>query len=70
MIKIILHQIWNERRQNGWLFIEFVAVSIFLWLAIDPLFILFSNKYIPEGYSDDNVYYLEFEVNHYCPIKI
>lgn len=63
MIKIILHQIWNERRQNGWLFIEIVAVSIFLWLAIDPLFILFSNKYIPEGYSDDNVYYLEFEVN-------
>lgn len=61
MIKTILHRIWNERRQNGWLFIELVAVSIFLWLAIDPLFILLSNKSIPEGYNDDNVYYLEFE---------
>lgn len=62
MIKTILHQIWNERRQNGWLFLELVAVSVFLWLAIDPLFILYSNKYIPEGYNDDNLYYLEFEV--------
>ncbi len=62
MIKTILHQIWNERRQNGWLFVELVAIAIFLWIAIDPLFILFSNKYIHEGYNDDNVYYLEFEV--------
>ena len=64
MIKTILHQIWNERRQNGWLFVELIAIAIFLWVAIDPLFVLYSNKYIPEGYDDDNVYYLEFEVKN------
>lgn len=60
MIKTILHQIWNERRQNGWLFLELVAVSIFLWLAIDPLFVLISHECIPKGYNSDNVYCLEF----------
>lgn len=61
MIKTILHQIWNERRQNGWLFVELVAIVIFLWIAIDPLFILFSNSNILKGYNDDNVYFLTFE---------
>lgn len=61
MIKIILHRIWNERKQNGWLFIELVVVSIFLWIAIDPLFVLMSHDYIPKGYDYKNVYSLKFE---------
>ena len=51
MIKTILHQIWNERRQNGWLFVELIAIAIFLWVAIDPLFVLYSNKYIDDEQS-------------------
>ena len=61
MIKIILHQIWNERRQNGWLFLELVVVSIFLWIAIDPLFVLLSHDYIPKGYDYKSVYSLSFD---------
>ena len=60
MIKIILHQIWNERRQNGWLFLELVVVSIFLWIAIDPLFVLLSHDYIPKGYDYKSVFLLSF----------
>ena len=67
MIKTILHQIWNERKQNGWLFLELVAVSIFLWLAIDPLFVLISYDNIPKGYNYDNVYYVEFEDRRDAP---
>ncbi len=61
MIKLILHQMWNERRQNGWLFLEIVAVSIFLWLAIDPLFILESRRSIPAGYVADNLYRIKLK---------
>ena len=60
MIKIIIHQIWNERRQNGWLFLELVVVSIFLWIAIDPLFVLLSHDYIPKGYDYKSVFLLSF----------
>ena len=61
MIKMILHRIWNERRQNAWLFIELVVVSIFLWIAIDPLFVLLSHEYIPKGYDYSNIYSLNFK---------
>ena len=50
---------WNERRLNGWLFLELMAVSIFLWLAIDPLFILMSRDRIPPGYRAENLYKVE-----------
>ena len=61
MIKMILHRIWNERRQNACLFIELVVVSIFLWIAIDPLFVLLSHEYIPKGYDYSNIYSLNFK---------
>ena len=59
MIKTILHQMWNERRLNGWLFLELMAVTVFLWLAIDPLFILMSRDRIPPGYRAENLYKVE-----------
>ena len=68
MIKTILHQIWNERRQNGWIFLELVAVTMFLWLAIDPLFVLMSRNNIPRGYNPDNLY--EIVLKQYSPSSI
>ncbi len=61
MITKIIHQIWNERKQNAWLFLELAAVSIFLWLAIDPLFTLVCRNNIPRGYDTENLYYMEKE---------
>lgn len=68
MIKTILHQMWNERRQNGWLFLELVAVSVFLWLAIDPLFVLVSRGNIPQGYNTENLY--RISLNEYIKTNI
>ena len=59
MIKTILHQMWNERHMNGWLFLELMAVTVFLWLSIDPLFILMSRDRIPAGYRAENLYKVE-----------
>lgn len=60
---------WNERRQNGWLFLELVAVTIFLWLAIDPLFILESRRNIPDGYNPENLYIIDIKEYRTTHIK-
>ena len=46
MIKKIICQLWNQRRMNGWIFIELVIVSFFLWTVIDPIYILTADKLI------------------------
>ena len=60
MIIKILHRIWNERRQNMWLFLELIVASLFLWLAIDPLFTLVCRNNLPKGYEVENLYCVEF----------
>ena len=59
MITKILHQIWNERKQNAWLFLELIVASLFLWLAIDPLFTVVCRNNIPKGYEAKRLYSLK-----------
>ena len=61
MIKKVLHQIWNERKQNAWLFLELFVVSLFVWLSIDPIVELVSRNNIPANYDNNNVYTIEFK---------
>ena len=61
MITKIIHQIWNERKQNAWLFLELIFASIFLWLAIDPLFTLVCRNNLPKGYTPEKVYRVKYE---------
>ena len=44
MIKTIFKQIWNQRKMNLWIFLELLAVSVFLWLVLDPVYVLNVNK--------------------------
>ena len=60
MIKKVLHQIWNERKQNAWLFLELFVVSLFVWLSIDPIVDLVSRSNIPQNYDNNNVYRIKF----------
>lgn len=61
MLKTILHQIWNQRRQNGWIFIELLVVSFFLWVVIDPIALLTGYKLIPRGYEAQGRYAVRME---------
>ena len=61
MITKIIHQIWNERKQNAWLFLELIFASIFLWLAIDPLFTLVCRGNLPKGYTPEKVYIVNYD---------
>ena len=60
MLEKLLHRIWNERRENAWLFVELFVVSLVAWLAIDPLFNLISRDNVPKRYDCENVYNLSF----------
>ena len=56
MLQTILHQLWNQRRQNGWIFLELLVVSFFLWTVIDPIYVLTANHAIDRGYDPEGLY--------------
>ena len=55
---ILLHQIWNQRRQNLWIFIELLIAGFFLWMVIDPIYVLTANRLIPQGGDTRGMYVL------------
>ena len=63
MIRIIIKQIWNQRRQNSWIFIEMLLVSFFLWSVVEPVYTLFADMSIDPGYKEENLYVLS--INQY-----
>lgn len=56
MLQTILHQLWNQRRQNAWIFLELLVVSFFLWTVIDPIYVLTANHAIDRGYNPEGLY--------------
>ena len=56
MLKIIWNQIWNQRRMNGWIFLELLITSFFLWIVLDPICVLTSTKNIDPGYEAEGRY--------------
>lgn len=59
MIKIILHQLWNQRALNGWIFAELLVAGFFLWTALDPVCVLTANYCMDRGYEPDGRYVLQ-----------
>ena len=58
MIRLIIHQIWNQRRQNLWIWLELAVLSAFLWIALDPLFTMICLKHVPKGYEGERIYFV------------
>ena len=63
MITKILHQIWNQRRHNAWIFVELFFVSLFLWMIVDPLYLIYAKKSIPGGYDNENRYIISVTID-------
>lgn len=59
MLKMIFNQLWNQRRQNGWIFMELLVVSFFLWTVIDPIYVLTANRHIDCGYRPEGLYVVQ-----------
>ena len=60
MLKNIIKQVWNQRRQNGWILLELIIAGFFLWTVIDPVYVLTVNHFTPKGYEEDGRYVLRF----------
>ena len=56
---MIFNQLWNQRRQNGWIFMELLVVSFFLWTVIDPIYVLTANRHIDSGYRPEGLYVVQ-----------
>ena len=54
----IIKQIWNQRRMNGWIFIEIIIAGFFLWTVIDPMYVFMVNHLEDKGYEEDGRYIL------------
>ena len=54
----IIKQIWNQRRMNGWIFIEVIIAGFFLWTVIDPMYVLMVNRLEDKGYEEEGRYVL------------
>ena len=67
MIKTTLKQIWNQRRTNGWIFLEVIIAGFFLWTVIDPVYVLMVNTLEDKGYEEKGRYVLQlgaYGANH------
>ena len=59
MIRMIFHQIWNQRRQNLWIWLELAVLSAFLWVVLDPLFTMLCLKHVPDGFDRNCIYRID-----------
>ena len=72
MIHSILHQIWNQRRSNGWLFAELLIVFTLMWYCVDVLYGFAHAERQPKGYDLEHVYKIRISCNPtagYCLIR-
>lgn len=55
MLKIIFKNLWNRRRNNVWLFVELIIITIFTWFMADHVIVIFSDRTMPAGYDADRL---------------
>ena len=60
MIRHILKIIWNERRTNSWMVLEFVLVFTVLWFCADFLYDTCKQYLQPTGYDIAHTYRVRF----------
>jgi putative ABC transport system permease protein len=56
MIRHILKIIWNERKLNAWLVMEYIIIFCVLWFCCDYLYTMLRSYYGPQGYDINHVY--------------
>ena len=62
MFNIIISNLWRRRRQNMWLFIELIIVTILTWVIIDPTLVELYDVCSEQGYDTDRTVYIEMGI--------
>ena len=56
MWRQVLHQLWNQRRANAWLWAELAVVTTLLWYGVDLVYNYEGAAWQPKGYDTDGVF--------------
>lgn len=59
MIEHILKIIWNERKSNVWLILEYIIIFCILWFCCDYIYTMIRSYYEPQGYDMNHTYLIE-----------
>lgn len=59
MFKIIISNLWRRRRQNIWLFLELIIVTILTWVIADPTIVGIYDLYSDPGYDTERTVTIE-----------
>lgn len=64
-MRITLKNLWKRRKQNAWICVELVLVSVVSWFVIDPLFVIVYNTFWEsDGYDADRLCILTTRVKN------
>lgn len=59
MIRHLFKIIWNERKANAWIVVEYVVVFCILWFCVDYLYFMARSYTEPLGYDIDYTYRIQ-----------
>lgn len=59
MWKLIIKNLWNRRKNNGWILAELILVSVLTFVIIDPVVVCLHYLNKPKGYDPERVCLLE-----------
>jgi len=68
MLKMIVKNLWTHRKDNGWIFIELIIVSIILWVLLDVSAVYLYNDTMSLGY--DNNQLCKIDLVSYTPADV
>lgn len=61
MIRHIFKIIWNERKTNAWITLEYVLVFCVLWFCVDYLFYMGKCYFEPNGFDIEHTYQINMQ---------
>ena len=60
---MVLKNLWKKRREEIWLFLELVVITVVAWVVFDPAIVNLYYKSLPSGYDNDRLLYAETHLN-------
>jgi hypothetical protein len=55
MWNLIIKNLWQRRRRNGWLLAELILVTVLSWAMFDPLVVITQDMILPMNYDVDRL---------------
>lgn len=67
MIRHLLKIIWNEKKTNAWILLEFIVVFCIFWFCLDYFYFIGKSYLEPQGYDDSYTYKVMINTDYFSP---